>query len=282
MAKEETAIGPLIIIGGGEDKKGDMTILRRVVDLTRLTPDRQGIGIVTTASELGNTVFDGYRDVFARLGLQEIFSLDIQTRSQAESREVEHLMRRASAVFFAGGDQLRITSCLGGTRFHRALIDEHRRGLVVAGTSAGASMMSHTMIVAGDAEESPTRNTVTMATGMGLWIGAVIDQHFSQRGRIGRLLSALAQNPDDLGVGLDEDTAIEVWLDRNRFNVLGSQTVTILDGHSIRQTNASELSPGQPLALVHVVLHVLCPGFGFDLKTRSPIALSTRHDIEED
>jgi cyanophycinase len=132
-------------------------------------------------------------------------------------------------------------------------------------------MMSDTMIVTGEAEEAPTKNTVHMAPGMGLWVGAVIDQHFTQRGRIGRLLSALAQNPGILGVGLDEDTAIEVRLDTFHLDVLGSRTVTLLDGTHVTSTNASESRNDRPLAISGVHLHVLPEGCRFDLKERMPL-----------
>ena len=131
-------------------------------------------------------------------------------------------------------------------------------------------MMSHTMIVEGDAHESPTKNTVKMAAGMGLWNGAVIDQHFSQRGRIGRLLSAVAQNPDVLGIGLDENTALEVRLEETMLTVWGASTVTVVDGRAIQETNASESDDNQPLALTGVMLHVLPKGYGMDLTTRTP------------
>lgn len=211
-----------------------------------------------------------YRSIFSELGVPEVLDFSIESRGEASSPDMLERMAEASALFFSGGDQLRITSVLGGTPFHERLLREHRQGLTVAGTSAGASMMSDTMIVSGDAEEAPTKNTVHMAPGMGLWVGAVIDQHFSQRGRIGRLLSALAQNPGILGVGLDEDTAIEVHLDRNDLTVWGSRTVTLLDGRQVQESNASESRADRPLAISGVTLHVLPQGFGFDLTARRP------------
>lgn len=268
MSAADTGEGPLIIIGGGEDKDGDATILRRVV---HLAGGRHAIvGVVPTASSDGSKAAELYEAVFARLGVHRVEKLLLDTRQDAERTSLEEVLHRITGVFFTGGDQLRITSTLGGTLFHQILRERHARGLVVAGTSAGASMMSDTMIVEGDAEQTPTRNTVQMAVGMGFWPGAVIDQHFSQRGRIGRLLSALAQNPAVLGVGIDEDTAIEVDFSRSAFTVLGRSTVTVLDGHQIDATNASESQPGQPLALSHVLLHVLPYGWTFNWSTREP------------
>jgi cyanophycinase len=277
-----TFIGPLVIIGGNEDKTGDGIILQRVAELTRQSPRGAVLGMVTTASRQGRQAFQQYRQLFQRLGVDDVRDLTVQTRDEASQDGILQHFREVSTLFFSGGDQLRITSVLGGTRFHHALLEEHRHGLVVAGTSAGASMMSDTMIVTGDAEEAPTKNTVHMAPGMGLWQGAVIDQHFSQRGRIGRLLSALAQNPGILGVGLDEDTAIEVRLDEQLVTVWGARTVTLLDGSGVHHTNATESSADRPLAIFGVRLHVLPQGYRFDLTERRPIERDSAVDSRED
>jgi cyanophycinase len=279
---EATDIGPLVIIGGNEDKEGKRVILRRVAAITQSAGRPPAIGVVTTASKEGRKAFIEYSRVFAALGVDEVMDLTVQARAEADAPEVLERIRRCAMLFFSGGDQLRVTSVLGGTRFHHVLLEEHRRGLAVAGTSAGASMMSDTMIVMGDAEEAPTKNTVHMAPGMGLWVGAVIDQHFSQRGRIGRLLSALAQNPGILGVGLDEDTAIEVSLDAQRLQVWGSRTVTLLDGSHVMHTNASESRADRPLAITDVRLHVLPHGYAFDLSTRTPTRGGEATDLRED
>lgn len=264
------SIGSLLIIGGGEDKDKDPEILQRFVDLCSEYSPHPALGVVTTASTEGDRAFSTYARAFQRLGVATVEPLNVHHRLGAADERLCERLEHVAGVFFGGGDQLRITSMLGGTPFHRALLSRHRDGLVVAGTSAGASMMSSTMIVEGDARETPTRNTVKMAMGMGLWNGAVIDQHFSQRGRISRLLSAVAQNPEVLGVGLDENTAIEVSLDAGTLLVWGNQTVTIVDGRQIEETNASESDDDQPLALIGVGLHVLPRGFGFNLTTRRP------------
>lgn len=238
--------------------------------MTRHSLRQPSIGVVATASQEGQAAFQQYFRLFRDLGIDEVIDLTVQDRADASRRDTVEPLEKISTLFFTGGDQLRITSVLGGTPFHRQVVQEHRQGLVIAGTSAGASMMSDTMIVGGEAEQSPTKNTVHMAPGMGLWTGAVIDQHFSQRGRIGRLLSALAQNPGILGVGLDEDTAIEVNLTDHHLQVWGSRTVTLLDGSHVQDTNASESRSDRPLAIAGVVLHVLPHGYGFDLHARRP------------
>ncbi len=244
-----------------------------MVQLTQASSRQPILGVVTTASREGQAAFSQYQKIFTELGLKEVLGLTVDSRREASRAERVYAIRRCAMLFFSGGDQLRITSVLGGTLFHHVLLEEHRRGLAVAGTSAGASMMSDTMIVMGEGEKAPTKNTVQMAPGMGLWVGAVIDQHFSQRGRIGRLLSALAQNPGILGVGLDEDTAIEVRLAEHRLRVWGSRTVTLLDGSSVDETNASESRADRPLAITGVRLHVLPQGYDFDLNERLPGSL---------
>lgn len=270
--EEATIIGPLVIIGGHEDKFRHPKILRRLVDLSRSYRSDGAMAIVTTASHQGALSFDTYQRAFSQVGL-EVFPLRIETRSEAELPQIREALGDASGVFFTGGDQLRITSVLGGTTFHRALWSWWQKGLVVAGTSAGASMMSRTMIMTGDAEASPARNTVNMAPGMGLWAEAVIDQHFSQRGRIGRLLSAVAQNPEMLGIGIDENTALIVELQDGRCRVVGEGTVLVLDGQESLLNNASETLPDQALAFSQVRLHVLPEGYGMELASRAPFQI---------
>ncbi len=275
--EEATIIGPLVIIGGHEDKFEHAKILRRLTELARNHRSDGAMAIVTTASREGTLSFDTYHRAFSQFGLGA-FPLRIDTRHEAELPQIRQALDDAAGVFFTGGDQLRITSVLGGTTFHRTLRSLWQQGLVVAGTSAGASMMSRTMIVAGDAEESPARNTVKMSPGMGLWAEAVIDQHFSQRGRVGRLLSAVAQNPEMLGIGIDENTALVVELDDQRCRVVGAGTVLVIDGQHTQLNNASEIRPDQALALSHVHVHVLPEGYGIELETRSPYHVGESDD----
>jgi cyanophycinase len=261
-------LGPLVMIGGHEQKQRPAIVLSHLVRLAGGVEAH--IGVVPTASEDPDAAARPYREAFLGLGARTVRVLNLASRGDAEDPAAAAALDELSAVFFTGGDQLRITSTLGGTRFHYALRAAHQRGLVVAGTSAGASMMSDTMIVGGDAERAPTRNTVHLAVGMGFWSGVVVDQHFSQRGRLGRLLAALAQNPAVLGVGIDEDTAIVVDLVRRRFTVHGQATVSVLDGEPVRHTNASETRSEQPLVLSPVTLHVLPAGWGYSWSTRRP------------
>jgi cyanophycinase len=226
--------------------------------------------VMTTATEKPEQTGSQYREVFSRLGLECIDVLHINTREEANSSSLADVIDRASGIFFTGGDQLRITSILGGSIIGQALQSAYLRGVVIAGTSAGASAMSDTMIVEGDSSSSPKRCTLKMAPGLGLIKETVIDQHFAQRGRIGRLLCAVAQNPYVLGIGIDEDSAIIVR-ENGLFEVIGSQTVTVVDGKTIRYSNVSESDPDQPLSLTNVTVHILSKGYEFDLTKRQSI-----------
>lgn len=258
--------GNLMIIGGAEDKKGDCIILKEFVKLAGGSKSK--IIIITVATELPESVGTEYTKIFQRLGAKEIKVLHVQTREEAVRESNLAVIESATGVFFTGGDQLRITSILGGTAIYRELHQLYKKGVIIAGTSAGASAMSDTMIVEGDSDQAPKKNTMKMAPGMGLLEEVTVDQHFAQRGRLGRLLTAIAQNPYILGLGIDEDTAVIVSSDAT-FTVLGSQTVTVVDGTHITNTNVSELQPNQPLALANVLLHILPGGSKFDLKTRN-------------
>jgi len=264
----EKVKGKLVIIGGAEDKEKDCVILKEVVKMCG--EEKARMVIITTATEKPHEVGREYEYIFGKLGIRDIRILNIQNREHAnDDRSVETILD-ATGVFFTGGDQLRITSLLGGTKVYQALHTALEQGVIIIGTSAGASVMSDNMIVEGYGDDSPKKNTVNMAPGMGLIEEVVIDQHFAQRGRIGRLLGAIAQNPYVLGIGIDEDTAIVVE-PQETLKVIGSQTVMIIDGTQITHTNVSELKPKDPLALFNVKIHVLPHAYGFDLKKRKPV-----------
>ncbi|PKM81446.1 MAG: cyanophycinase [Firmicutes bacterium HGW-Firmicutes-14] len=264
---EHKVEGTLLIIGGAEDKDGKCEILKRFIDLAG--GEKAYVVVLTTATQEPETAGREYYEIFHGLGAGIVEVLDLDSRKKANHLFTERLMEKATGIFFTGGDQLRITAALGGTTADDALKKAYRRGAVIAGTSAGASVMSNTMIVEGDSSQAPKLNTIKMAPGLGLLKEVVIDQHFAQRGRTGRLLSAVAHNPYILGVGIDEDTAILVYPDA-RLEIIGSQTVTFLEGRHMAFSNVSEHSPGQALAVGNMILHVLPKGFGFDLNTRKP------------
>ncbi len=256
--------GCLVIIGGAEDKNGDCVILREFVRLAGGKKAR--LTVLTTASENPGAGAE-YRRIFLDLGAQEAVVLAVRHRVEASDKKSLSVIRESSGIFFTGGDQLRITGILGGSALGLALLESYRKGAVMAGTSAGASVMSGTMLVGGGSDETPKKEIIRMAPGLGLLQDAVVDQHFAQRGRIGRLLAVVAHNPHILGVGIDEDTAVVVS-PHHRFRVIGSGTVTVIDGRNITYSNVSESGIGQALTLTGVCLHILAPGYGFDLWER--------------
>ncbi|MGE5613944.1 MAG: cyanophycinase [Bacillota bacterium] len=263
--------GNLIIIGGAEDKTGDCLILKTFVSLSGANEAK--LIIITTATENSNEAGNQYRNLFMKFGAQRADILNINTRDEADGEVYARLVSESSGIFFTGGDQLRITSILGGTKVYTALHDAYRRGTVIAGTSAGASVMSRTMIVEGIDNDPARKCTLKMAPGLGLLDRVLIDQHFHQRGRIGRLLCGVAENPSILGIGIDEDTAVMVFPD-NHFEVIGRNSVTVVDGRHIKSSNVSELKPEENLAIANVALHVLPSGYGYDLAERTVIRLS--------
>lgn len=260
--------GSLIIIGGAEDKQADKTILKTV--LAASGGERASVALVTTATNSPEEAGKQYVQLFDELGARYVEAVYIADRTAANDGKALQILEKASCIFFVGGDQLRISSILGGTEVHRMVHEAYQAGKVIAGTSAGASMMSEVMVVEGKDEEAPRKCTLKMAPGMALLDGVIIDQHFNQRGRIGRLLAAVAQNPNILGIGIDEDTAMVVNPDLE-FIVEGSGVITVVDGRDIKYTNISEQYPNDPLAITNVKIHVLPKGYGFNLANKVEI-----------
>ena len=259
--------GQLVIIGGAEDKEGDCTILREFVRRSGGLQAR--IVVMTVATELPREVGDNYTRIFERLGVENVRIVDTVYREDASDASALEAIEKATGVFFTGGDQARITSVLKDTEIDQALHRRYSEGIVIGGTSAGAAMMPDMMIVEGDGETNPRVEIVKMEPGMAFLPGVVIDQHFAQRGRIGRLLSAVAQQPVVLGFGIDENTAIVV--NNNQLEVIGEGAVTVIDVSAITHTNLGQILKDEDLALCGVKLHILPHGYRFDLSTRKPI-----------
>lgn len=269
----------LVIIGGAEDKSGDCTVLREFV--RRAGGVNARIVVMTVATELPREVGDDYLRVFERLGVEDVRIVDTVEREDASSSTYLEAIEKVSGVFFTGGNQARITSVLKDTEIHKLLHKRLSEGLVIGGTSAGAAMMPDMMIVEGDSETNPRIEIVEMEPGMAFLPGVVIDQHFAQRGRIGRLLSAVAQQPVNLGFGIDENTAVVV--NNNQFEVVGEGAVTVIDVSEITHTNLNSILKDEDLALCGVRLHILPHGYRFDLASRKPILeenVSTTHSVE--
>lgn len=258
--------GPLLIIGGHEDKEGDKAILETLVRLV----DGGRLVIATIASRQPEGYFDTYREVFAGLGLNDLVELYVEERSDSGGEAALAILDGAAGVFFTGGDQLRISSQIGDTAIEKRIREIHAGGGVIAGTSAGASVMSETMLVKGPGAESYRLGEVHMAPGLGLIRDVIIDQHFAERGRYGRLLGAVAHNPRLLGVGIDEDTAILVQ--GGVGEVLGVGAVYIVDGEGATHSNVAEAKAEAALSIHDVRMHVLSSGDAFDFDSRRPRA----------
>ena len=258
--------GRILAIGGAEDKTRERIILRHF--LKSAGGERASVVVLATASEVPETG-RRYRELFELLGVHRVDALQIHTREDAlgADRESLDLLERASGLFLTGGSQIRISSALGGTALAAAIRRRHAEGMVVAGTSAGASLLSEHMIAIGDSGGTPRRRLVHLAQGLGLAPDLIIDQHFRRRDRLGRLLTALSYNPGPLGLGIDEDTAAVIDPD-GTMKVLGAGAVTVVDASRMRFTDSYAVSRGQPLAMLGLRLDFLTTGCRYDLKRR--------------
>jgi cyanophycinase len=264
--------GALFVIGGAEDKRDTKIILSELAK-------RIGSGklvISTLASDYGDELWDVYRKLFSSMGVKHIKRLGVDHRDDTSKDPRLDTLTDATAIFFTGGDQLRITARLGGSPLAERIEEIYRLGGIVAGTSAGATAVGEVMLVGSPGGGiNKVGDALQMTPGLGLAKNMIIDQHFSERGRIRRLLGAVAQNPRMLGVGIDEDTAVIVEND-GKFCALGSGAVYVVDGHDLMYTNISQASFGRALSVFNVKLHVLSNGDCFDLETRLPAHTATR------
>ncbi len=256
--------GYIVPIGGAEDKEEGASILRRFLEVSG--GDSARIVIIPTASNLSDTG-RRYEKLFRQLGADEAKSLPLATREDAAKQEWLDYIEKATGVFITGGNQLRLSTILGGTDVARAIRRVNARGVTVGGTSAGAAILSEHMIAFGAEGHTPKAGAATLVPGFGLTNRIMIDQHFRQRDRLGRLLTALAYNPFAVGVGLDEDTA--AFLDSTKtITVVGNGAITIVDVSELTHSSIAEVKEGQAVSLTNVRLHVLTEGGTFDLETR--------------
>ena len=260
--------GWIIPIGGAEEKENSPQILQRFV---QLAGGRQAdIVVIPTASQLRNTG-PRYERLFGELGAGRVTSLDFDTRRDCEEPGRLERLAMATGVFFTGGNQLRLSTLIGGTSVARAVRQMNAAGVTVAGTSAGAAFISEHMIAFGDEGSTPVAGSVRLAPGIGLTNRFIIDQHFRQRDRLGRLLTALAYNPFAVGIGLDEDTAAFIAPD-NTVHVEGSGGITVVDAAEVQFSSMDSVQEGRPVCLLGVKLHILTQGATYNLHTRLPDA----------
>ena len=291
-----TVQGKLMIIGGAVDK-GSFTetdldknvannlnffetgILKRLL-LESKHQEKSRIEVVTTASKIPREIGPEYVKALEYLGAKNVDVLHIEKREQATSPEVLERIKVADVVMFTGGDQLRLTSILGGTAFHDIILDKyHNEDFIYAGTSAGAAAASNNMIYQGSSSEALLKGEVKITSGLGLIDGVIIDTHFVQRGRIGRLFQAVVGNPKVLGIGLGEDTGLLIK-DNKYMEAIGSGLVILVDGREIKDTNLTQVELGQPISISHLVTHVMSMYDTFDLSTHKMFIRSSQYADE--
>jgi len=261
--------GHLLVIGGAEDKYNERRILRKFLELAG--GDKAEVLIVPVASDFPEFAADVYTQAFRNLGVSNPRVLRATSRQDVFQADPEELLEGVTGVFMTGGDQMRLVSLLGGTKF----ADKLRRlvrdtNMVLAGTSAGAAGMSTSMIVRGESTSHPHKNSVRMSPGLGFLKNIIIDQHFTERGRISRLITAVSYNPYNLGIGIDENTAIIVN-GEGTLEVYGIGSATIVDGSQITYNEIAEVDEFQPYSVCNVQLHVLRDGLIYDYRDRHPL-----------
>ena len=285
--------GKLIIIGGAVDK-GSFTetdldknaaknlnffetgILRRILREAK-NQENSRVEVVTTASKIPHEIGPEYLKALNYLGAKNADVLHLDKREMATNPEILARLQAADVVMFTGGDQLRLTSILGGTKFHDILLEKyHNEDFIYAGTSAGAAAASNNMIYQGSSSEALLKGEVKITSGLGLIDGVVIDTHFVQRGRIGRLFQAVVGNPRTLGIGLGEDTGLLIK-NNTEMEAIGSGLVILVDGREIKDTNLTQVLIGQPISINHLVTHVLSINDTFDLKTYTMTIKSSQY-----
>jgi len=261
--------GILVAIGGNEDKENDLEILRTTVNLSNKSSP--SIALITTASSEPQETSNGYLKAFDKMDVRDVNVLNIATREEAhDKRNLTHV-EEADVVFLTGGDQLRITSVLGGSSILTAIRRRYfEEDCVVAGTSAGASALSETMIYEGESPEALKKGTVQMTSGIGLVRKVVIDSHFIKRGRFSRLMEMVTTNPGMIGLGLGEDSGV-IISDGHLLEAIGQGLIVIFDGKHIINSNITDIEIGQAIAVQNVIVHTFVNGYRYDLFNRKYI-----------
>ena len=256
--------GWIIPIGGAEDKISDVGILRRFAALAGGSAAR--IAIIPTASVMGDTGAR-YESLFRGLGVGAAESLPYLERADASRADWMHVLETATGIFLTGGNQLRLSTILGGTDVARAIRRLNARGVHVAGTSAGAAILCEHMIAFGKEGSTPRAGGASLAPGFGMTNRVIIDQHFRQRDRLGRLLGSLAYNPFAIGLGLDEDTAAFIDPD-DSIEAVGSGGITVVDVSGLTHSSMAQATEADPICMIGVQLHILTDGATYDMRTR--------------
>jgi cyanophycinase len=256
--------GALMMIGGGEDKKDEKVILKKFVQLCG--GQKAKIVIVTAASTESKEIGQEYVNFFKSMDATAKY-IEVKQREDTINKRSLNLIEKATGVFFNGGDQLLITSLLGGSVMEKILKERQKDGLVIGGTSAGAAMMANSMIVRGETNAMAQFRNVELGPGLDFLPGVIIDTHFSERGRFSRLLLAAAHYPQDVGLGIDRNTALVVK--NGEFSVIGEGTVTVIDAGDNEYCNLANITNGGSLSICNVKVHLVSDGHSFDLKAKT-------------
>ncbi|MDX1570034.1 MAG: cyanophycinase [Xanthomonadales bacterium] len=255
--------GYIIPIGGAEDRVDNTEILKRFINICG---DEPTVAVIPTASALPETGPE-YMDIFQSLGARRAIVMNLRTRADCDSEETRKILDSVDGVFITGGNQLRLSTTLGGTHAARMLRSRNAAGMPIAGTSAGAAIMPEHMIAGGETGATPEAEMTTLVPGLGLSNKILVDQHFRQRDRIGRLLAAISYNPFPLGLGIDEDTA--AFIDgEDHVEVVGTGAVTVLDPSHLKFSSAAETAEGRAVCMIDLRLHILTPGSRYDINSR--------------
>ena len=265
MASKPLFKGRLIAIGGNEDKVDELVVLKRVIQEVGKTEYK--VGVITTASEEPEQRGKEYHKVFTALAASGIEILNIKTRAEANDQTLAKKLEDVDLIFFAGGDQLRLTTIVGGSVILDTIQNRLEAGALVAGTSAGAAVFSDTMIYEGKSEEGLLKGRVLTTSGFGFVESIVFDTHFMTRGRIGRLIQIVTTNPTCIGVGIGEDSGV-VLKGNATVEVIGTGLVIIVDGSDIVHSNIIGINPGVPIAVENIRIHSLVNGYGYNVKKR--------------
>ncbi len=265
MALHPNFLGRLIAIGGNEDKVNELLVLTRVVQ--EVCKKSFNVSVITTASEEPDLRGKEYHKVFSTLGASSINILNITSREQANDSDLAQTIEEADLIFLAGGDQLRLTTILGGSEVLEAIQNRLVAGALIAGTSAGAAVFSDTMIYEGKSEEGFIKGKVLTTAGFGFVDKIIFDTHFVSRGRIGRLVQIITTNPTCIGVGIEEDSGVILKGD-GTVEIIGTGQVIIVDGSDISHSNIIDIEPGEPIAVENIRIHTLVNGYGYDFTNR--------------
>lgn len=260
----------ILIIGGAEDKLNERHILRKFMELSG--GKDASILIVPVPSDFPVVTATLYKNIFENLGIGKIKILDAASRKEILNVDEKKLLKDITGVFLTGGDQMRLSSILGGTKFLFELKECIKKGITIAGSSAGASSMSSTMIVRGEPKVQPLKDSIRLCPGLGILKNIIIDQHFTERSRLSRLITAISYNPNNLGIGIDENTAVHIRKN-GILEVLGSGTVTVVDGSGITYNTISEVQESEPFSVMGLQINILSSSVKYDIYNRKPVEI---------